>query len=386
MREENNTDNQFFAKMVILNYLLLPLYMILQLKIEIKAHFIIPILYIIMLIKNKKKIKNNNIFLYVFLFFIIQIPYSIFQYYNYLYNWLGLMYLLFFCSLPWIIVGCSLTNLEEILIQFKKKNIYIIISNIVLILFCKYTGRTMLGNMEISYTILPLVLFSLLIFFNEKKYKFLIACFLGTMIIVIVGSRGPILCIALFILLYGMFNFKKKIIYIVLIGIILLFTFFYYKSILNTTINIFEHYGISSRTLYKLQNGDILNDTGRKKIQKVVMEELNKHPIVGLSLGGERIIVNNNIYHMNKNMSSCYPHNIIIEILAQYGYFTGIIIIIFLNYIIIKVLMITKGNERNIILLLISQELVKLFISSSYMLSPMFFLLLGVCLNKLRRK
>ena len=118
--------------------------------------------------------------------------------------------------------------------------------------------------------------------------------------------------------------------------VILLFTFFYYKSILNTTINIFEHYGISSRTLYKLQNGDILNDTGRKKIQKVVMEELNKHPIVGLSLGGERIIVNNNIYHMNKNMSSCYPHNIIIEILAQYGYFTGIIIIIFFNYIIIK--------------------------------------------------
>lgn len=384
-KEESKDNNQISAKLVNLYYMLLPIYLILQLKIGIKAHFIIPVIYLGIIIKNYKKL-NFKYLKYIILFFMIQLPYSILQYYNYLYNWFGLMYLLFICSLPWFVVGNSLDNLNEIIEVFKKYVYLILLSNIALILFCILTGRPMLGNMEISYTILPLLLFSLLIFLNENKIKFLIIALFSSAIIVIMGSRGTILCIASFLIMYYMMNFKKNFFYLIIIVTSLIGVIWNFNNIIDITINKFESLGISSRTLYKLQNGDILNDTGRGKIQEVAIEALNEHPILGLGIGGERILVNDKIYEMTKDMSTCYPHNLAIEIIVQYGYFIGTMLIIFLIGLLVNTIKNTSGNERNIFLLLVSQEVIKLLVSSSYIISPMFFLVLGISFNKLRRK
>ncbi len=384
-KEESKDDNQYSAKLVILYYMLLPIYLILQLKIGIKAHFIIPIIYLGIIIKNYKKF-NFKYLKYIIVFFMFQLPYSIWQYYNYLYNWFGLMYLLFICSLPWFVVGNSLNNLNEIIEVFKKNVYLILLSNIALIIFCILTGRPMLGNMEISYTILPLLLLSLLIFLNEKKIKFLMIALFSCTIVVIMGSRGTLLCIASFLIMYYIINFKKEFFHVIIIVTLLIGIMWNFNNILAITINKFESWGISSRTLYKLENGDILNDTGRGKIQKVVIEALNEHPILGLGIGGERIIVNDKIYKMTKDMSTCYPHNLIIEIIAQYGYFVGIMLIVFLIGLLVNTIKNTNGNERNILLLLVSQEIIKLLVSSSYIISPMFFLVLGICFYKVREK
>lgn len=384
-KEESKDDNQYSAKLVILYYMLLPIYLILQLKIGIKAHFIIPIIYLGIIIKNYKKF-NFKYLKYIIVFFMFQLPYSIWQYYNYLYNWFGLMYLLFICSLPWFVVGNSLNNLNEIIEVFKKNVYLILLSNIALIIFCILTGRPMLGNMEISYTILPLLLLSLLIFLNEKKIKFLMIALFSCTIVVIMGSRGTLLCIASFLIMYYIINFKKEFFHVIIIVTLLIGIIWNFNNILAITINKFESWGISSRTLYKLENGDILNDTGRGKIQKVVIEALNEHPILGLGIGGERIIVNDKIYKMTKDMSTCYPHNLIIEIIAQYGYLVGTMLIVFLIGLLVNTIKNTNGNERNILLLLVSQEIIKLLVSSSYIISPMFFLVLGICFYKVREK
>lgn len=384
-KEESKDDNKYSAKLVILYYMLLPIYLILQLKIGIKAHFIIPIIYLGIIIKNYKKF-NFKYLKYIIVFFMFQLPYSIWQYYNYLYNWFGLMYLLFICSLPWFVVGNSLNNLNEIIEVFKKNVYLILLSNIALIIFCILTGRPMLGNMEISYTILPLLLLSLLIFLNEKKIKFLMIALFSCTIVVIMGSRGTLLCIASFLIMYYIINFKKEFFHVIIIVTLLIGIIWNFNNILAITINKFESWGISSRTLYKLENGDILNDTGRGKIQKVVIEALNEHPILGLGIGGERIIVNDKIYKMTKDMSTCYPHNLIIEIIAQYGYLVGTMLIVFLIGLLVNTIKNTNGNERNILLLLVSQEIIKLLVSSSYIISPMFFLVLGICFYKVREK
>lgn len=384
-KEESKDDNQYSAKLVILYYMLLPIYLILQLKIGIKAHFIIPIIYLGIIIKNYKKF-NFKYLKYIIVFFMFQLPYSIWQYYNYLYNWFGLMYLLFICSLPWFVVGNSLNNLNKIIEVFKKNVYLILLSNIALIIFCILTGRPMLGNMEISYTILPLLLLSLLIFLNEKKTKFLMIALFSCTIVVIMGSRGTLLCIASFLIMYYIINFKKEFFHVIIIVTLLIGIIWNFNNILAITINKFESWGISSRTLYKLENGDILNDTGRGKIQKVVIEALNEHPILGLGIGGERIIVNDKIYKMTKDMSTCYPHNLIIEIIAQYGYLVGTMLIVFLIGLLVNTIKNTNGNERNILLLLVSQEIIKLLVSSSYIISPMFFLVLGICFYKVREK
>ena len=89
---------------------------------------------------------------------------------------------------------------------------------------------------------------------------------------------------------------------------------------------------------------------------------------------------------MTKDMSTCYPHNLIIEIIAQYGYLVGTMLIVFLIGLLVNTIKNTNGNERNILLLLVSQEIIKLLVSSSYIISPMFFLVLGICFYKVREK
>ena len=51
---ENN--NEISTKLVVLYYFLLPIYLILQLTIGTKAHFTVPIIYLLIVIKNSSHV------------------------------------------------------------------------------------------------------------------------------------------------------------------------------------------------------------------------------------------------------------------------------------------------------------------------------------------
>ena len=109
---ESQKENSI-AKMVSLYFIILPIYSIIKLEIGLKSHFIVPVLYLILMIINRKRIDFRYTGV-ILIFFIIQIPYSIWGYREYLYNWFGLMYLLFFCSLPWFTIGFSIKDLSTV--------------------------------------------------------------------------------------------------------------------------------------------------------------------------------------------------------------------------------------------------------------------------------
>ena len=239
----------------------------------------------------------------------------------------------------------------------------------------------MLGNMEISYSILPLAIFSFYYFFENKSIKFLFYAIFSSLMIVIIGSRGALLCIVMFFILYAITNFKKNLVVTTLIIVLGISFLFNYDKIINQAIYILDYYNIGSRTLAKFANGDITNDTGRSRLHEVAIENLDKKPLIGLGLGVERIVINKEVNNMEKDMSSSYSHNLIIEILAQYGYIIGGIVILCLGYLIIRAFIKGKKIERDFIIVLFSMEIIRLFLSSSYLLSPLFFLLLGGCFN-----
>lgn len=319
MKENIKTNDELIAKIIIMYFLILPIYNILKLQIGIKAHFIIPVFFLIIIFINRKKM-NFKYFGLILLFFVIQIPYSLLGYKDYIYNWVGLMYLLFCYSLPWFVVGYSIKDSSKIVYQFKRMSIPILISNILLIVYCYVNNRSMLGNMEISYSILPFIIFSFYTFLENKSIKYLIYALITTSIVVIVGSRGTILCIGIFFILYLALNMKKHFVIIVSLIVLLILGIINYDLILERTISILNSYGIGSRTLVKLQNGEITNDTGRGRIHDVAWKYLDKAPLTGLGLGVERIYINKEINNMTKDMTSSYPHNLFIEILAQFGY------------------------------------------------------------------
>ena len=371
---------------IIIYFIFQPIYLLLKLQFGTIIHFVFPIFYLIIIALNWKFYKNKKFYVFVMIFFALSAVRAIYSYQNCLYNYFGLMYLLFFTTLPWLLIACNITQPSLLLQNFKKNSKYIFIADFIFIIYCIITKRNMLGNMEISYAILPLLIFYLYLFFKERNLKSLMLSFMLFVLLIVVGSRGPLLCIAAFIIMYLLSNMRKNKILTLLITVLILFVSFHFDSILQYSIEILNENNLNSRTLIKIRNGDISNDTGRSYIYDVVKNELEENPILGIGLGVDRIVINNKIYSMTKDMSSCYPHNVILEILVQYGYFIGGATLLVISYLILKAFFISDTDGRNIIIYFFATEIVRLFISSSYIVSPITFMLIGICYSIIKEK
>lgn len=343
--------------------------------------FGIPFSMFIFIYVYGKKISRNK-FLGVMGIFLIYSLFSLMTGYmdKYIYNWMGMFLILFIYCFPWFI----LTLVENEWLYFADiicgKTILMFLTTLILYAHDLIMGVSMNGNMQFSYAAMPVIIFSLYDFFEKKHIYQLIISIILFIMIVLFGSRGPLICIMFFLLLYFMKNRKKQLPIIM----ILLFTMFVlisnYERIIKVIAIVLDKYSISSRTIYKLMSGTITSNTGRDKIQDIVIQLISQKFLTGIGIGGERIVINKEIYNMTKNMGACYPHNIILEVLVQYGILIGGTLII---WFVAKCIMVYVGNsnKRNALIILISISIVHLMVSSSYLEEPMFFALLGMIMN-----
>lgn len=379
---KNNNKDTLLSNLIMLYFIILPLSYVLRLQFGVIALFTYPIIYLILIFRYRKFLTKRKTFACVVCFFMASLPYSLMGYYYYLYNWFGLLYLFFVTTLPWFLVAINIDDLNEILISYKKNAKWILISNIILIAYCIFTERNMFGNMEISYSILPLAIFSFYSFTTSKKIKHLLYFIVSSLTIVAVGSRGPLICILIFIFIFMLTNAKKQKILTIIFLIISIFFIYNFNTIILNMISVFEKYDIPSRTLYKIIESDFTDGTGRNKIYATTLDLLNEYPVFGVGLGVERITINQKFNNMQKDMSSSYPHNLILEILVQFGYVIGILVILFVAFIILRALKKSNLVEKNILIIFGTMEGVRLMISSSYLLSPIIFMFLGFCFRK----
>ena len=299
---------------------------------------------------------------------------------KYLYNWFGMCIILFVYCFPWFLLTLVENKWENFTDIICKKTPFMFITVLILYLHDTITGVSMNGNMQLSYAAMPVIIFSLYDFFeNRRVYQLGIAIILSIMI-VLFGSRGPLICIMAFLLFYFIKNLKRQILIVMSFPLLLFGIGFNFENIINIIAKILDKYSISSRTIYKLMSGTITSNTGRDKIQNIVVTLIKGNFLTGVGIGGERISINEGIYNMTKNMGSCYPHNIILEVLVQYGVLIGGLLII---WFIIKCITVYKNNKskRSAIIILVSICVIHLMVSSSYLEEPMFFALLGMLMN-----
>lgn len=328
-------------------------------------------------------LKKIDFRIILFMFFLLMFSFLSISFYDgKIYNWCGMIFLLFIYSFPWLIISSRINDWKLFFCNMKRKmNLYFLI-NLVLFVYCVIDQKKVMGNMELSYSILPFCLFSLYYFWTQKKIKYILFFVFSSLTIVIYGSRGTLLCIASFFFLYLMLNFRKNFRKIIFLSITLILVVMNFDSILNYSISLTSKVGIASRTLYKLKEGTILTDTGRTPIHEVSKKIISEHWVIGVGIGGDRPFINDKIYFGAKDMNSCYPHNFILEFLSDYGIFIGSILLFVLLIKIIISLKTYDYYSKMIIVLIVSMELVRLLVSSSYIRSPLFFILLGILFFK----
>lgn len=295
-------------------------------------------------------------------------------------------YSLFLLAMPLYFYLRQITDYELIFRYFSIAAKVIVISGLLtyvlqLILKTGYSG----DYMVLAYNILFGTVFCFYEYFQNRKVNSLLLAISGSLVILIGGARGPVVCLGAYLLLYMIFNgIKHKAITLSIAAIITAIIVYVSSNSITIAIKLdvfLLGLGIRSRTISKVIEKDLLNLSGRDSISTVLITYIKENPLIGHGMFGDRVIT------LQSLGQGSYAHNFIIEVLTQYGLILGFIALCTFFLIIIGALL-RKQNQlyKNLVLLFIPSGLIKLMISGSYLNEMYFFLLLAAAVNAINQK
>ncbi len=236
---------------------------------------------------------------------------------------------------------------------------------------------------EMSYSVsfgYEVLLFALVFMYSALKYKRkkdIAATIICLCMILACGSRGPILFVGAFIILYTLVELKNaKHKMRIICGTIIIFGVcsVYNNQILLTIAEIITKLGFSSRFLTKLLEGSISTDSGRFRIWKAALQMIRDKPL-GYGAMGARHVISSYIY-------VGYPHSIILEFLIDYGIFIGGVFLILLAVNSMKIVFGKDDFGWNEAFLPIFCTSLSLLMSLTYWSVPTFWSCLGMGVSR----
>lgn len=207
----------------------------------------------------------------------------------------------------------------------------------------------------------------------KKKYDVLFVI-IDMMVIILFGSRGPVLCFAAFILLHicvsNVLTQRRKVTYVMMIisagGIFM----FCYSFVISYVADILDKLGYSSRTLRLLIEGLGTYDAGRNSIQLQTLELIRLKPWFGWGAVGGR-----EVWEIPQ-----YPHNIYLELLLCFGIPFGLFLSLVLTLIFAKGVL-QKDAFSQLLAIIFVSKMVSLIVSDSVFQCSELFICIAFCLR-----
>lgn len=269
---------------------------------------------------------------------------------------------LFFMCIPAFINSSLIKDKEKEEEVLKKASWIMLAVGLVHALFVfwkkAFTGYTMSYG---YYLILPACFFSYS-YFKNKKRGCLFSAILAAALIMILGSRGPLVAWAIYFTLLILFSqvsrIKKASIIVIISAVVALKTY-----IINLLQNLLNVLGVHSRTLELLARGEIMNDTGRKPILNMSIDMIREHVFEGNGIGADMRVM------------GTYPHNIFVEVLLQYGIVFGSLLLLGLIFFIIKDFF--RTDDKQLYLFYFCIGFVPTMVSGTYLQEMTFWIFVG---------
>jgi hypothetical protein len=351
-------------------------------KIDIILYLsILFLIYFWAIFLNKVKISKDMIFVPLTILLLWGVSYSFFPQNRP--HLLMPLYYLISQVLPAYFFTRSIISIN-ILMNYLTNISYFIISFALLSIFIKANQNNYLEyNMVFAYVILPSVLLSLSALLNKFNAYNLIFSLLGLFIIITNGSRGALLSIISYLVLYSIINLKKKI-SLILISLSILSSLFIlsdnFYSKLETLSKLLEDYNIKSRTINKILIDEVAWDNGRLRYFDSSIDIAKENPIFGLGMAGDRLAGANKL----RTTHVSYSHNLFIELFSQYGLFIGSTLILTLLLASFYGIFLNKNKNLKLLILAFTPLVfVKLMLSSTYIAEIHFFMFIALCINSI---
>ena len=260
--------------------------------------------------------------------------------------------------------------------------IFSIFLGVLYVLYMKFIGNPEAlseDNMGLSYNYLPIVILSFIFLLIKKRGRLInaISFFVGLILLVSFGTRGPIViilsfCFLSFIHFFVNSNIKGKMVWFLVLIVLLIFLAFEFKNIITLLSMFLEKIGMSTRVLDKITQNSIFVDSDRSNITNVVIELIEKKPLTGYGIGGEWKYLNWN------------AHNMYLSIFQNLGIVIGLLVVIVPLFLSIKAFCIEKNCFiKYMILGWIAIVFVQGFFGGDYLSKDMFFLI-GLSVASLR--
>ena len=288
-------------------------------------------------------------------------------------------------ALPYYVVGASV-SLErhyDLFISIGRIGVLVnlLISTISLLGFTN-TFNAGEESMGLAYNMLPsVILVSRNYLYRHNQQDFLLTI-IGLFVLMSLGTRGPIVAFALFIVLFYLFckNYTSSI--SSRIAILLGFGIFYLllNPILLILLTIAKSFGFGTRAYDAILEGDVFNAENREWIyDKVVDYIIYDKSNIGYGFFYDRVILGMDV--------SSYCHNLFYEVCLDFGiYIGGALLILFFGAVIVNMFKYRKSEASSLYLALFCSCVVQLFFSLSYLKSVLFWFFVGVTISSLRNK
>jgi O-antigen ligase len=240
-----------------------------------------------------------------------------------------------------------------------------------------FTNRAFVGvySMALSYYMLLPTIVYMDEFLEKFTVRSIIIVLISLIIILALGSRGAIMCFGVFVILKLIttkkkLNYKTILIYIIIIALVIIILLFL-DTILENLNNFLLQFGIHSRSIHLFLRDDVYL-SGRDYLYEEMIEQIKNNPIFGIGLAGDRRVIGG------------YAHNIIIEILANFGIILGSILVFLLAIITFKTLFSKNKEVSNFIAIWFSIGFIHLMVSSSYLIDFKFWVFIGLAIKGIK--
>jgi len=283
-----------------------------------------------------------------------------------------------FSVVPYYFIGCviDIKKLKELFLALSILTIFVYYVEDVLVAQNVVDNVDGEYNMGKAYSLLPSAIFITWSVLEKFKIIPFLAFIASLFLLLACGTRGPLFCLFLFIVLILLFVSKGKYRWfaIVVFGLLAVYLFLHIENLMIALDSNLTSVGGSTRIVDYFFEGRMDSDSGRDNIINVLKNLLDANPsYLGFGLFGSWRYV------------GVYAHRITWDFWFSFGYYFGtLLIIVFLIPIILGLKCCKDSDEKGYWFVLLCTGLIPLFFSEFFLFKEHFFIFIGYCVSRIR--
>ncbi len=235
-------------------------------------------------------------------------------------------------------------------------------------------------QMALSYSILFPTMYLYYIYSETKEKIDLLFFLLGVALILMFGTRGPLLCLILYLLVFLFLYNRHNVAMTINLLLVMGFVYIFLRPIMIVLMLVTRMVGLSTRIFESFLEDELFNyenSSGRDEIHELLWNRIiNDSGGIGYGLGSDRLLGRN---------GNEYAHNVIYEVWMDFGLYIGSLLLILFAFFVIKVFKDVFGTDKfNLFLILLVWSVGHLMVSGSYLHDFQVYFFIGYCVNILR--